>query len=404
LYPIGSILGAVLVTLLLATALAAGMARLSFPLPPAGRRIGCVDGLRGYLALFVLAHHFIVWLQITRLGGAWRAPDVALFNEFGAGAVALFFMTTGLVFYPRILDGIAKCDWPAIYISRLFRLLPATVLSIGLIVVVIALRTGRGPGLGDVGPVLIWLSAKAEPPLLGYADSGRLNAYVLWSLHFEWMFYLLALPACALLSTLLQRLSAPSWLTPILLAAVALAAKAVGPPALFAFLPSFAAGMLGYEAYRRPDIARWLRHPFAAVIATALLAVGMIGFASPHEAGLPFFAAFFLCVAAGNDFGGVFTSRGALVLGECSFGLYLLHGLVLNVLFVDLAGWSHQLSSQGLPLLMPVVAVPVVLLAAASFLLVERPAIWLGARLARRSKAIRGYLSVGVSRRFRTGL
>lgn len=403
-YPTGSIIGAVFAAMLLATALATGLARLSFPLPQAGRRIGCVDGLRGYLALFVMAHHFVVWLQITRLGGAWQAPGVPLFNEFGAGAVALFFMTTGLVFYPRVLDGVWKCDWPAIYISRVFRLLPATVLSVALVLTLIALRTGRSPSLADLRPALIWISAKAEPPLLGYADSGRLNGYVLWSLHFEWIFYLLALPLCALLSVALQRLQAPSWLTPVILAAASLLSRAVpAAPAVFNFLPSFAIGMLGYEVFRRPALARLLRHPVAGAIAASLLAIGMVEFETPHGIGLVFFGPFFLCVAAGNSFAGLLTTPGALVLGECSFSIYLLHGLVLDILFVDLAAWLNNFSVDRLPVLMVAVAAPVVLAAALSFLIVERPAIRFGAWLSRQMKAGRSQLLIGFSRHWHTG-
>lgn len=36
------------------------LARAGFPLPAPHKRIGCVDGLRGFLALSVLAHHFVI--------------------------------------------------------------------------------------------------------------------------------------------------------------------------------------------------------------------------------------------------------------------------------------------------------------------------------------------------------
>ncbi len=99
--------------------------------PPNERRIGCIDGLRGYLALSVLIHHFIIWMQVTRLGGVWEVPSVRLFNQLGAGAVALFFMTTGLVFHPRGLAGFRVCSWPAIYTTRLFRIMPLVIVSGG---------------------------------------------------------------------------------------------------------------------------------------------------------------------------------------------------------------------------------------------------------------------------------
>lgn len=388
-YPVSSIIGAVVAALLFTSALAHGLSYLKFPLPDETRRIGCVDGLRGYLALFVVAHHFVVWLQIVKLGGVWEPPSLALFNEFGAGAVCLFFMTTGLVFYPRILAGFFSCNWLSIYISRIFRILPAVALSLVLVVTIVMLRTGRAPGRDDVGPLLLWLSAKSEPPLLGYADSGRLNAYVLWSLHFEWLFYFLVLPACALARDVLRRVRGPTWTIPLCLIVVSLAAGAAGrAPAIFAYLPSFAIGMLAYECFRRPRLSAFLQSPQVAVFAGLMLLIGMVGFASPHGPGIVFFGCFFVCVAAGNTFWGLLSHRGALALGECSFSIYLFHGLALNILFVDLARWPQALPVAALPWLLPVVAGLVVLFSAASFLGVERPAIRAGAVTARRAREV----------------
>lgn len=386
-YPIIQILSAAFAALLLATLIAGGFARAGFPLPPAERRIGCIDGLRGYLALIVMVHHFIVWLQITKLGGGWSAPSFHLFNQFGAGGVVLFFMTTGLVFYPRVLAGFRACNWRVVYTSRVFRLLPAIVLSVLLITVVIMLRTGHWLNVSYVKPALIWISSAGEPPLLGYEDSARLNAFVLWSLRFEWIFYLAILPMCAFASDILRRVGLPIWLVPAGLLVVSLVVLLLkSPPMLSFFLPGFAVGMLGYECQSRPVLAQRLRSPTAALVATLLLLVGMTAFASPYTVGLPFFGFFFACVTCGNDFGGLLRTRGALVLGECSYSIYLLHGLALDILYVDLAGLVDRFSASQLPLLLPGVAVAVVLIATANFLMVERPAIRLGARIARRWK------------------
>src|SRR6476661_365493 len=101
-YPIAAIIAAAVLAYLSATILSGRVATAGFPLPPDERRIGCIDGLRGYLALSVLVYHAIVWMQLTRLGGSWSPPQLALFEQLGAGSVALFFMVTGLLFYPRV--------------------------------------------------------------------------------------------------------------------------------------------------------------------------------------------------------------------------------------------------------------------------------------------------------------
>jgi len=157
-----------------------------FPLPADGKSIGHIDGLRGFLALSVMVHHFVVWTQVTRLGEAWSPPKINFFAQLGAGGVALFFMTTGLLFYPRILAGFSSCSWPAIYISRFFRIIPLSVFSFALITLAIVFQTGHGFDADFPHAALQWIFALDEPPLLGFVDSSRVNAYVLWSLKYEW--------------------------------------------------------------------------------------------------------------------------------------------------------------------------------------------------------------------------
>lgn len=128
-YPVALILVALAAALVGATLVAGIASSLGFPLPPSHRRMGCADGLRGYLALFVMAHHFIIWFRVARTGEPWAEPTVAAFNSFGTGGVALFFMTTGLVFYPRVLTGFRKTAWFAVLTTRTFRIVPLVAVS-----------------------------------------------------------------------------------------------------------------------------------------------------------------------------------------------------------------------------------------------------------------------------------
>ncbi|MFE1597880.1 acyltransferase family protein [Methylobacterium sp. ID0610] len=383
-YPIAAILAGAGAAALAATLLAGLLARRSFPLPPAEARIGCIDGLRGLLALAVLVHHFVVWMQATSLGGVWSVPKVNLFAQLGAGGVALFFMVTGLVFYPRILAGFRATPWPRLVAMRVFRIVPLVAVSVAIVTAVIAARTGRGLDAAFPGAAAQWIAAWDEPPLLGDAQSGRVNAYVLWSLGYEWLFYLGVLPACALAMDLIRgRL--PSWTVPVLLLAIGILGREAGLPIpLLRFLPLFAIGMLAHEIRAREALARPLRSRPAAIVALLALAVGLVGARNPYGATLPLFALFFVCVACGNSLFGLLATPGARVLGECSFGLYLLHGVLLSIAFED-AG-AASLAPAVAPILLPLAAVAATLLAAAAFLIVERPALRLGASLTRRMR------------------
>jgi peptidoglycan/LPS O-acetylase OafA/YrhL len=381
-YPI--ICFAIGLTFLAATVIAYLLAGRGFPLPAGEKRIGCIDGLRGYLALSVMTHHFIVWLNFARGDGKWSPSPINFFQQLGAGGVALFFMTTGLLFYPRILKGFRGNSWPAIYVSRFFRIIPLSIFSFALITLVIHFHTGNGLDADFPSAAMQWITAAGEPPLLGYADAARVNVYVLWSLKYEWQFYLVALPLCAFtLDRLFRRL--PSWTLPVAVIAVGLIGKNIFPDVgLFKYLPLFATGMLAFEAQSRPAIALRLQSRVAASIALGALAAAMVLFRSPYDLAWPLFALFFAAVACGNNFWGMLNSRASLVLGECSYGIYLMHGVVLFVLFTHGTVLTDLFSTPALPLLMPVAGVAIVLLTAAAYVAVERPGMSAGRVLANR--------------------
>jgi len=381
------IIAVVIVAFVTAQLVATLIAKANFPLPPATRRIGCVDGLRGFLAISVLASHFIVWIDLTFLSKNWDKPDIYLFRQFGSGAVALFFMTTGLIFYPRVLAGLRRNVWREIYITRFFRIVPMVILSVTVVAIIAAMRTGQLPDGSFPLAFLSWITTWDEPDLFGYPYSGRINAFVLWSLWCEWLFYIFVLPACAFAMDL-TRDKLPSWTVPLGLLILALIAKI--PVKVFnlkadmvGYLPLFAVGMLAYECQLRPSINALLQTTGAGIVAVAALAIGMTAFPSPYSFALPLFCCFFVCVACGNSIGGLLQTKGALVLGECSYGIYLLHGICLNLFFVDIIALFGPLSLQSVFILVPLIVSAVILVTAVTYLLCERPGIRMGKRFAR---------------------
>lgn len=71
---------------------------------------------------------------------------------------------------------------------------------------------------------------------------------------------------------------------------------------------------------------------------------------------------------------GLLHRRSALVLGERSFGIYLLHGILLDILLVD-TGALGTMTASHLSLMLPVAAILAALITPVTYLLVERPAI-----------------------------
>jgi peptidoglycan/LPS O-acetylase OafA/YrhL len=385
-YPVLSFCLGVFLSLAAATMAGGVLARMGFPLPPVERRIGRIDGLRGYLALSVMTHHFIIWTNVTRFGQPWSPPNVEFFIELGAGGVALFFMVTGLLFYPRILKGFRANSWVEIYISRVFRIIPLLLVSLAVATLVVTLQTGHSPDFDYLAAVVRSFISR-QAPLEGNPVYGRALAFVLWSLYYEWLFYLLVLPVCAIIVDLIGgRL--PSWVLPVAILPFSALGQAVSNVGLFKFLPLFAAGMLAYEAKSSPRISQWLQTPLATLIAGAALIVGMSQFEAPYTIALPLFALFFTTVACGNDFRGLFSSNASLVLGECSYSIYLMHGVVLYLLFTQGTALTNLFPTYLLPALMPLVAIVVVLLTTVTYLLVERSGIDMGRVLVRHWRAL----------------
>jgi peptidoglycan/LPS O-acetylase OafA/YrhL len=380
-YPVIELFAAAFMAYAAAILAGALLARRGFPVRLEQHRIGCVDGLRGFLAISVLIYHFIIWLKVSRLDGLWESPNILIFNGLGPRAVGLFFMTTGLVFYPVILKGFSANSWRSIYVRRVFRILPLVVVSVVFVSIIIALRTGRSPDSGFLWAAIKWISTWDEPPLMGYSDSGRINAFVLWSLWYEWLFYLFVLSGCALAIDVIRgRL--PTWTLPIAIMVGAVFAKLANFHfGVIPYLPLFAMGMLAYECQSRENVARWFRTRSATCLGLLALGLGLLFYIPPYNLTMLPLGVFFACVACGNSMGGVLSTKGALVLGESSYNIYLLHGIIISMLFVDLASVPQVFSTVQLPMLLPFVAFIVVCLTALTFLSIERPAMRIGIRL-----------------------
>lgn len=352
-----------------------------FPVTPLDDRLGHVDGLRALLALFVVFHHFIIWTDIVVVGRSWQAPSVALFNNLGTGAVAIFFMITGLVFYPRIIAGIDRVRWRQIYISRAFRILPLSVL---VTVVVAAGSAAIMGGLHDAGPLHLarvaadWISGRSEPPIFGYADSMRMNAGVMWSLGYEWLFYLAILPSASALAFALRG-RAPAVVVPLGLLVLSLVIQILLPYRPWpVFLMLFSLGMLVAELRASMVVRRTLAGPVVAAGVITVTLLGMTLCAKPYHPLLAAaYASLLLTVASGNSLFGLLSTRTARAIGDASFSIYMLHGLVLFAVVPNI-----RLDHGVAPLMwLPLLAGAVVALSLGTYVVFERPMITVGKRV-----------------------
>jgi peptidoglycan/LPS O-acetylase OafA/YrhL len=368
--------GAIALVVALLTALAAGRVLGIGSVP--GRNVA-IDGFRGYLAFGVMLHHATIWYFYVR-GAAWAEPPDSIYKGLGAICVSLFFMITAYLFVGKLLDARERSvDWLGLYVSRILRLTPLYLLAMCVLFFMVAALSDwqlREPISALFVGAFQWVtfSIFGRPQLNGVESTGILIALVTWTLAYEWLFYL-SLPAIAVV----LRAKVP-WIA--VFVATLLVVVIVLNMTRTAFPSAFLKGAVAAYIARQPKIASMLRRPAfgSIVLVTAWAALFWRG---PGHTVSILLAVSFCIIACGNTAFGLLSNRAAIVLGDISYGVYLLHGLVLSAtfLFILHSDRAAALSPVGHWLVVIGAAVCVVVLAALTYRLIEVPCM-------RRAKSI----------------
>lgn len=301
------------------------------PFAGQGGRISSLDGLRGYLALFVFLHHGAIWYAYLH-GGKWAMPASHVFAHLGQSSVAFFFMITGFLFFSKLLSSRTRgMDWTRLYVSRVLRLTPLYLLAMALVFAIVLLlshgeRHVRWIDLA--GQLGAWLGFTlfGMPDINGVAGTFMIIAGVPWSLPYEWLFYF-TLPLIAL--CLRVRVPAPFVLLSLAVIAVfCLAYDKMNSMILFPV------GMASAVLVRNEVFTRVARSPLASIVAIACVAAAVALYSSAHGM-VPLFllSVSFVIIAGGNSLFGILTNPTSRAFGETAYSVYLLHGIVLFVAF-----------------------------------------------------------------------
>ena len=346
-----------------------------------GRNIP-LDGLRGYMAFGVFLYHSVIWYGYLRTG-SWSAPASSVYRPLGDLCVKVFFMITAYLFVGKIIDSRRRpIDWWPLFVSRVMRLTPLYLVALVALLVMTGILTRwqlQEPYSDLIDHVGQWaaFTMVAAPDVNRLPDTSLLVAGVTWSLAYEWLFYL-SLPLMALVLRKPVPVSAVLICTCLLLWLLIIKPKVIFPW-------SFIVGAAGAMIARSIVIARHLRGPTAAFVVCAAMGLNVIfqdGVLA--KASTLVLMLVFIPVACGNSVFGVLTNRAALLLGEVSYGIYLLHGLLLSVVFdlvlgrslaKTLSPWHHWAIVVG-------AGSALVVLSSMTFKLIERPCIRSVPRLA----------------------
>lgn len=292
-----------------------------------------LDGLRGYLALGVFCHHAVIWYFYLR-HGRWEVPPSGFYTLLGQGAVALFFMISAFLFCTKVIesDTAQPAFWLRLYVSRVLRLGPLYWAAMLVLFAVVAVQSGfeqRSTLLGLARQIIVWLgfAIAGQPGINGFGETSAVMAGVVWSLPYEWLFYL-TLPFFALV---MRRRVAPA---AIVLAVVGLGIfRLVGAITAWQLEP-FVGGIAAAMLVRSAGWRHFATSPAGGRLAILCLGLGFGGFNTAYSApALAVLSIAFALIAGGQSLYGVLLNDASRLLGEISYGLYLLQGFVLYGLF-----------------------------------------------------------------------
>jgi len=357
--------------------------------PDPGARYSAIDGLRGFSALSVFVFHLVLTHRFIETG-IWQDPDSRFYALLGPVGVSLFFMITGFLFWEKLLRAKGRPRWRELYIGRLFRIGPMYLFVVLVMLCIVFTRTGfqlHEPANAVAGSVLQWLALGAidtQPDVNGYRATHVL-AGVTWTISYEWAFYASLVATAYFARGRTHLIFVFGALALCLAGKVLLRVDAMGFAVLF--LSGMAVASLLHE-----NLKLRMSHNLSSTLALACLAIVFATSTSGYGTlTAMLLALFFYLVCTGTSVFGLLTTAPARRLGNISYSLYLMQGLVLTLVFAIAPIRSFAMASPQQYWAIGIVCACVLLLGAAlGYAFVERPGIALGKRLVRRRTAVAG--------------
>lgn len=334
-----------------------------------------IDGLRGYLAFFVFLHHSYIW-QVFLKTKNWEDPKSNLFNQFGETTVVFFFIITAFLFTTKLFNNkTGVIDWSDYLKSRFFRLFPMYFLSVIVIFFLVAYLTqftARVPFIENLKSTLSWLFfnvSKKNSNLNGLEDTFILNSGITWTLPYEWTFYFL-LPLIALWFKIKVNLKAVFGFT-----AAAAIIMIINKSSLRHFMP-FVGGIIVAVLINSRKFEGVLKQKKYTVLAILLLSLSVYFFNGGRKPiQIVISSIVFLIIATGNNFFGILSSAFSRKFGQITYSLYLLHGILLFIIFYFIIGFERAKSLTDIEFWLIIMAsiFPLILICQLTFKYIELP-------------------------------
>lgn len=349
--------------------------------PNPGARHSAIDGLRGLLALSVFVFHLVLTRRFIETG-IWDVPGSRFYALLGPIGVSLFFMITAFLFWGKMLRAKGRPRWHELYVGRLFRIGPMYLFVVLVMLVIVFARTGfqlHEPADVVAGSVLQWLALgmmDTQPDVNGYRASLVL-ASVTWTISYEWVFYASLMATAYFARGKTHLIFVFGALALCLAGKLLLKVDAMGFAVLF--LSGMAVASLLHENMRL-RLSHRLSSTIALLCLVVILATSRSGYGTFTAVLL---ALFFYLVCSGASLFGLLTTTPVNRLGNISYSLYLMQGLVLTLVFAIAPIRNVAMASPQQYWAVGTVCACVLLLCASlGYAFIERPGIAFGKRLA----------------------
>ncbi len=351
-------------------------------------RYSSLDGLRGFAALSVVFHHLFITNRFIDTG-IWIEADSRFYALLGPVGVSLFFMITGFLFWGKILRTRGRPRWHELYVNRVFRIAPLYLFVVVMMLLIVFARTGfelrEESAIVVIVAMLQWLALGIidTQPTVNTYEAKHVLAGVTWTIFYEWLFY-----ASLIVTAFFAR-----GRKHLVFISLALVLTLIGKTFLhwdesgFAllFLCGMAVASLLHEKIKL-RISPWL----SSLIALTCIALVLISSRNGYgTVTMLMLALFFYLVCSGTSVFGLLTSTPATRLGNISYSIYLMQGLVLTMVFSIVPLKNFAMASALNYWIIGMVCLFALLICATfGYLYIERPGIALGKYLVRRQTSL----------------
>lgn len=288
-----------------------------------------LDGLRGFLALGVLFQHAVTNFAYFSTG-IWTITDVRFYRHAGGEAVILFFMITSFLYWSKAIASRGRLDPSRIYKNRFLRLAPMYLFSAGIVTLSVLVQTNF-----HIDNISVFVKNMLSWASLGLITTTSvngvsvypINAGIHWTLHYEWIFYLLLPFTGMVLRGGYYRL----FVLPLLALVFLLPDRGYWEIFLF--------GIVAAHIVHKWPRVNWisgsglLKKWWVSVLPVlGLLAIYTYNYKPYSDVQYAISLGILLIFIYGNSLFGIFRTKAALFLGTISYSVYLMHGIILFVI------------------------------------------------------------------------